>query len=669
MNRGNSCPFAPASSSTGSEPKAPAVHRQQNNANQSTANSLLRVKRRKTKKERNSARFNQSDGQRFLPSGSKCPFVRKKNPRAHSGFVRVVPPFAIRGECNSNPIIITQGRLTHHMGLFHGEVKSIDIKRLDLVKDAAKEVQPDNIAQLDTGEGNLAPRLDPTPITVLEDQGGATSLKHTAPESHILGSKPLLSQNKERGDLTPFTQGSSARLPLTSPHSQPKIPNCQRQSIPVPEAAEKIFKMLDSRSLFPARNLVTETKKSILAKLKQQQRMLGTNLSPLSLLKKLNYIHRGMSVIPEGSGLGYSKKTDDTQTGHGPQSVPGQNYISPFPVSTLSGTSSMHKAQAVCADSCHAEMDLSNQLLGYRPGYKHKGQLLYSETGSHLCEGIAPRDQFSLMPESGTNVKWRPSCNDIMACTHTGHPLSETISPRQWDTRKCTTPIRRPLLDMFTVPGSQIDRGNWPGMAAECAASIRNRPNEHGASFGVQRDIWNYDTGKSPGFAFSRPCLDSSTRAPRLHCGELNPHRDSTFSIESSLGCIPRGLGCQSSVAPENFNCKDPKDSPFNFLQPKRSLIQTRTTETESPHPLFPIMTPSYAWRNIRDVRAPMSMDRPGSMWSQCEEDWPQRQLHTSHSTESENLFVSHPEGGSLRQALFERSSPDTWVFPRMKLY
>uniref|UniRef100_A0A8B9PE48 Uncharacterized protein n=1 Tax=Apteryx owenii TaxID=8824 RepID=A0A8B9PE48_APTOW len=88
-----------------------------------------RVKRRKTKRERDSAKF-----------GQKVAGARRLEPRIPWRVVPV-PPLPVWGcRCAGRPlrspvsapkpVVITQNRLSQHLGMFNREVKSIDIERL-----------------------------------------------------------------------------------------------------------------------------------------------------------------------------------------------------------------------------------------------------------------------------------------------------------------------------------------------------------------------------------------------------------------------------------------------------------------------------------------------------------------------------------------------------------
>ncbi|XP_074427651.1 proline-rich protein 19-like [Larus michahellis] len=106
-----------------------------------------RVKRRKTKRERDSAKFG-----RKIPGGFR--WGAGPPPR------RLLPPWGGRPAASPLPlpktVVITQNRLCQHRGMFNREVKSVDVERLLSPRDAAPHD--------DTPEGDPEPGPpDPPP--------------------------------------------------------------------------------------------------------------------------------------------------------------------------------------------------------------------------------------------------------------------------------------------------------------------------------------------------------------------------------------------------------------------------------------------------------------------------------------------------------------------------
>uniref|UniRef100_A0A8C3FLH6 Uncharacterized protein n=1 Tax=Chrysemys picta bellii TaxID=8478 RepID=A0A8C3FLH6_CHRPI len=93
-----------------------------------------RVKRRKTKRERNSAKFGRNAAVGGAEQRSGCRRLQRMPAPGWSshcaGHAKSTPLPAIRRISGSVPVIITQHRLTQHLGMFNREVKSANIERL-----------------------------------------------------------------------------------------------------------------------------------------------------------------------------------------------------------------------------------------------------------------------------------------------------------------------------------------------------------------------------------------------------------------------------------------------------------------------------------------------------------------------------------------------------------
>ncbi|XP_077116066.1 uncharacterized protein LOC143770366 isoform X2 [Ranitomeya variabilis] len=123
-------------------------------------NKPLKVKRRKTKKELNNAKFNlhtEIFKKKTFPRG-----VQQKN----NMVAKMVSQSGMKGACNSRQVFITENRLTHHQGIFNHEIKSIDIGRIvnrTTKEDLSKTGTDHPRGRTPQSQGQLCLGLIPTP--------------------------------------------------------------------------------------------------------------------------------------------------------------------------------------------------------------------------------------------------------------------------------------------------------------------------------------------------------------------------------------------------------------------------------------------------------------------------------------------------------------------------
>ncbi|KAM4652198.1 proline-rich protein 19 [Discoglossus pictus] len=299
----HSCLNLPMSSSAGSEPRTMNVLGDVKNILKNSTNRSLKVKRRKTKKERNNAKFNKSQEERLITQVSNSSFFRRQESRPHHhNCLKVVPPSALRGACNSNKVIITQSRLSHHHGMFNREVKSINIGRL-MGQEKEKDIIEGDCQESRSQERNSGPRSTITtpvhaPQTDLKDP--VLSAKQKEGDGQIQNTEPVpdIGLDEEKVNNTSCSPPADVELANTLLNSNTDIQSSKCQTAPVLEVAEKIFRMLNSHMLFPGRNLVSEGQKSIMTKVLQQHRT-NTTLSTLPMRRKLDYSDGGKVSMKE----------------------------------------------------------------------------------------------------------------------------------------------------------------------------------------------------------------------------------------------------------------------------------------------------------------------------------------------------------------------------------
>ncbi|XP_040275823.1 uncharacterized protein LOC120990995 [Bufo bufo] len=261
-----------------------------------------KVKRRKTKKELDSAKFKshiETFRKKTLPRG----FLQRSSAVGRTGM-------------NSQQVFITDHRLTQHQGIFNREVKSVDIGRL---MEQVVELDPSltgadpctSVRKTPQNQGSLRIGLIPTP----ESKNVSSPEQECSPEDAALISEPAAcnqqTEEKEAADERPPRPQSDERPPRPQSDERPPRPQsderpprlqsderpprpqsderpprpqsderanpgsgtrtspCRNKSSPIPEAAEIIVNMLNAHSLFPGRNLTSEIRRAILEKVRK----------------------------------------------------------------------------------------------------------------------------------------------------------------------------------------------------------------------------------------------------------------------------------------------------------------------------------------------------------------------------------------------------------------
>ncbi|XP_069497061.1 proline-rich protein 19 [Ambystoma mexicanum] len=274
----------------------------------------LRVQRRKTKRERNNAKFGRPEFKRSLDQkGSALAFQRAPIPQRCTWPASIT---ALKSTCSSNPVVITQNRLTQHLGMFNHEIKSADIGRLlgqdkDLADVASlkcshqKECQVDPCGVPALLMDEVAAAKSPTPSELAErflspvrgvqNTGGKLPAEqhlqpntgnpelgpHTATCSTQLAQTPGFGR-KDEGTMAIQTSAFSStsdkeNTPLeilqscqtSATHGMEKmtpgrtLPAAARA--PVKEVVVKLLTILNPPAAFSGRSLVSETRQRILA--------------------------------------------------------------------------------------------------------------------------------------------------------------------------------------------------------------------------------------------------------------------------------------------------------------------------------------------------------------------------------------------------------------------
>ncbi|XP_075770942.1 proline-rich protein 19 isoform X2 [Pelodiscus sinensis] len=243
-----------------------------------------RVQRRKTKRERNSARFGRNAAAEQRPGGRVPQRVLPPGWGSHgAGYAKSILLEATRKVSSSLPVIITQHRLSQHLGMFNREVKSADIERL-LGPQSERETSPGI-------PGALCQAWEPCPpgqASFPDRQPGASTPApcttgkgpHTTPAAREPGPSHSETVVLETGRAPPAEKenvppkGAVTREPSPHPGAVTREPSphpgaVTREPSPHPgavtrELARELQTRLDLTSMFLGRNLVSEQRQTIL---------------------------------------------------------------------------------------------------------------------------------------------------------------------------------------------------------------------------------------------------------------------------------------------------------------------------------------------------------------------------------------------------------------------
>ncbi|XP_043539267.1 uncharacterized protein LOC122544255 [Chiloscyllium plagiosum] len=205
-----------------------------------TCNAAVKVKRRKTRRELNRAKFGRDLDEK--PPRRK-PWAQRagKASGCHCQRVRAEPGAAAKPSACSS-WVITQNRLTQrHLGIFNKEVKSVAAERLPL-----------SDGQGDAGE--------PAPQTAKDASLGGTPL----PGKEVT---PLPAPVEEPRSPTPEPARKGCQPTVT-----------HRPPAPVDEVAQKLLRALGTQRAFPGQTLVRQTQQQLLELLVKRHGRWATRL-------------------------------------------------------------------------------------------------------------------------------------------------------------------------------------------------------------------------------------------------------------------------------------------------------------------------------------------------------------------------------------------------------
>ncbi|XP_073426821.1 proline-rich protein 19 isoform X1 [Dendrobates tinctorius] len=173
--------------------------------NDCKTNKPLKIKRRKTKKELNNAKF-KSRTEIFKKKTFSQGVLQRNNM-----VVKMVSQSGMKAACNSRQVFITENRLTHHQGIFNHEIKSIDIGRIvnqTIKVDLSKTGSDYSRKKTPQSQGHLYLGLIPTPE--LKNQDVHSSQKEHSTEIPACISEPAW-RNQEDNEPTSYNQQDHER--------------------------------------------------------------------------------------------------------------------------------------------------------------------------------------------------------------------------------------------------------------------------------------------------------------------------------------------------------------------------------------------------------------------------------------------------------------------------
>lgn len=287
----------------------------------------IRIKRRRTRRERNYVKFGRNIATDRVPD---------QRPSG-KGLQKMLPPFwssqlsscskqsvhTTKLTCGAKPIIITQNRLSQHLGMFNREVKSADIERLlsprteqqvmeltPLQRDSGLERQTAEelhhykscnddqkciLSELGSGVKDLCEDKEDSFPAVVQAVPAFISKHYSVATVRAadVGSQPSagpsaveFGQQSETQTLETEMIEGNAGFPNEKENVPPVGAESFRGKSPVRQLAQDLEKLLDLKARFPGRNLIRETRQAVMDALLEQKKTLP-DFSALLLLKKL----------------------------------------------------------------------------------------------------------------------------------------------------------------------------------------------------------------------------------------------------------------------------------------------------------------------------------------------------------------------------------------------
>ncbi|XP_072283332.1 proline-rich protein 19 [Pyxicephalus adspersus] len=642
-------------------------------------NRLIKIKRRKTKKERNINKFKTQET--FQKKGWPQNYVQRRDGSSNTHGPKIAPHPLVNKPFISKQVFITQDRLIQHQGIFDHEVKSVNIKRfvkesMD-VEAAKKDSATDNLRRTPMGHKELSLGLLLTPEgkdqeEIPSNPKSSEPLSSRAADRGKTGTQvpqpePNVGVDKKISTLVIQGSGSRHQSPLSGGRTG-TFPE-ELQEAPVHEAAESINNMLNLRNLFPGRNLVSEIRQSIMEKVKE---LSGTrsNLSSQSVERKPDFICRVDTSAKYKFGHGSGSGTDVRKTTQRPQ---GPMQSTPFRFMHLPRDSPDHMVRP--EQGHQIPKQVLHEPVKSRYDLPLQQHSILAENSPHLVtvqlpsEGFRPNRQDKDVLTHYRECRHRPNTHSpqvrwTIARDDLGYSQNTNKTNIKWDGSQ-------KMIDQGWLPGKPFqdistEHSNISEPRFRSSSSRENQP-----SFEVLHNLFGRNVHHSPiTEIFGVPPIESRA----CHTGISSHQLKFRKSFESH------------HIRPEKHGVKvDRFQDPLEFKRIKNYMSSPLETDMDSAHDIF-CNRSSQKQRNISSDHRLLSsspslreatgvVGKLDTEWH-SEDSWPHRTSHQysqwtkrpivmpSTSAQQGNSFVSHSYGRTQDPA-----SPETWVFPRMKLY
>uniref|UniRef100_A0ACB8FSL3 Uncharacterized protein n=1 Tax=Sphaerodactylus townsendi TaxID=933632 RepID=A0ACB8FSL3_9SAUR len=289
----------------------------------SSGEKPVRVKRRRTRRERDYVRFGGNGTDCVLKQRPCCRGLQKALPPfwdAH--FTDCAKPASFKRVGGTKPVIITQNRLSQHSGMFNKEVKSVNIERLLNLRCEQEVVEVAPLrggcgADRQVGEGNQTGKsggCDQKSIPCKQQGSSVNNPSGTNEDSLPIIVTPISAENHSRAPVNAMDPGSqslaAAEVDQQSELQTAEADLCQsdvpavtneKENVPPVSAAGaesrkgkslarelacELEKRLNLKAIFPGRNLINSTRQTIIRVLQEQKRKLP-DFSALAQYKKV----------------------------------------------------------------------------------------------------------------------------------------------------------------------------------------------------------------------------------------------------------------------------------------------------------------------------------------------------------------------------------------------
>ncbi|XP_042703929.2 uncharacterized protein LOC101948122 [Chrysemys picta bellii] len=674
-----------------------------------------RVKRRKTKRERNSAKFGRNAAVGGAEQRSGCRRLQRMPAPGWSshcaGHTKSTPLPAIRRISGSVPVIITQHRLTQHLGMFNREVKSANIERL-LDPRSERETETETSAAI---PGAISQAWDPCAPgqTCTPDTQHGTS----APAPHAAGKGPQPTAAPSHSETAAVETGESqAEVPAPRDEKENVPPSGAEPggvTAAMRELAQELQTHLDLTSTFPGRNLISERRQTILSTLLDRHQTLP-DLSALMVHNKPGGgSAQGALRSPGARGQELLLDTGSSGSGNSEQGISGKRrrgqevlaFRSPSPVHTVIKTGERRATRRDDLESLGA-----CELFGQPPTAAPSHHALLSGSALHACTiatfapqapGPLPRAgqccgrSWEAIWEPRTRLErasmafrparkaraseghgqghWMPfAAGDSVRTLGLGldsrspaecplakppqHPCAHWLSPELWQVLQTQTQSKRPAPELHA------------------SQPMARAAPETQTSFDVLKSIW------SP----NQPSQAAEVLAPRALAWPRPGHRAVSWELCSEPALLPQACS-QHRPGPH----LEPLLPPGEARKPRHangllSVLGKPRDHCQKPASVEPVRASTCYQPWDSRAATPRAWELPEAMGEGCPRagGWEGRfppvgaqqlctlqQLPMSFFPPSEALEHGRSPPPTLHGYRLEEGSPEAWVFPRMRLY